>query len=69
MAESLIEGVNRQIARDSRMTPMGLKQLIDAKPITNAADRKALIGYLYWLHGRFAGCEPPRPPSPNSRHH
>ena len=64
MAEEsdITEKVKRQIAQDSGMTALGVKQLLEGNMITTASDRKLLAGLLFYLYGRLATCPPLPPP-------
>ena len=70
MAEEtdIVEQVKRRITQDSRMSVVGVKQLLEGNPITNAEDRKRLAGHIFYLYGRADAC-PPRPPLPKSTLH
>ena len=60
-ASDIHEQVKRRIAQDSRMSAIGVKQLLEGNPITNANDRKLLASLFFYLYGRLAACPPPPP--------
>jgi hypothetical protein len=64
----LVEDIKLQIATESRMSPVGVNQLLDGQLITSADDRKRLVGYLFYLHGRLRGCPLPPTPTKSSLH-
>jgi len=64
MAETsnIADQVKRRIAQDSGMSTVGVKQLLEANPITNPNDRKLLASVFFYLYGRVDSCPPPLPP-------
>ena len=69
MADELTDKIKFQITRDSHMSAVGVKQLLDGNVITSASDRKSLASYLFYLHGRLLGCPPPPPLPPRGSIH
>jgi hypothetical protein len=63
MAEDfpITEQIKRRIEKDTLMSALGIKQLLDGTPITSAEDRKAVTGLIFYLYGRGDRCPPPPP--------